>query len=327
MSSNRQDKVKVKDLNYMISRTGSMHRVKADRQNTSVMNGTFLFKDLGQGLSVHLVDVVELQTMQSSIELQPCLSINFVFEGELDFSLGGQRHHLATDADILCSAITLPQPDVMTRFLFENRRIRKFNIAIAYEWLEARCRTAVERAELSRLFSAPQRVWQWSPSPALTQVAQEMMRGEIFEGIAGELMLEQRVIALIGMSIDSLLQQIPVLPRAGDEVVNTAQVSPSFKALIDESIERGAAVADIASLCNISISTLQRRCKKHFGMTVNEYVRLRRLDMAKTALMVEGLSIGEEAYIAGYNHSSNFIAAFKRQFAMTPSELLRSHRG
>jgi AraC-like DNA-binding protein len=62
-------------------------------------------------------------------------------------------------------------------------------------------------------------------------------------------------------------------------------------------------------------------------MTVNEYVRLRRLDMAKTALMVEGLSIGEEAYIAGYNHSSNFIAAFKRQFAMTPSELLRSHRG
>lgn len=43
---------------------------------------------------------------------------------------------------------------------------------------------------------------------------------------------------------------------------------------------------------------------------------------AKEALEQNGISIGEAAYLAGYNHPSNFISAFRKPFGHTPGELL-----
>jgi AraC-like DNA-binding protein len=50
------------------------------------------------------------------------------------------------------------------------------------------------------------------------------------------------------------------------------------------------------------------------------------MQQAKKALVIERLSIGEAAYIAGYNHTSNFIQAFKKTFALTPTEFIKRHR-
>ena len=77
---------------------------------------------------------------------------------------------------------------------------------------------------------------------------------------------------------------------------------------------------------NISVSTLQRRFKSYCGITVNEYIRTSRLEQAKKSIITDGKSIGEAAYIAGYNHSSNFVTAFKRHFHTTPKELIKSHK-
>jgi len=110
------------------------------------------------------------------------------------------------------------------------------------------------------------------------------------------------------------------------DIANTP-IKQKLRALIDQYINSDCSVSDIALANNMSVSTLQRRCKNTFNMTVNEYIRLRRLDRAKTAITVQGLSIGQAAYRAGYNHSSNFIAAFKKQYAVTPAELMKVHHG
>ena len=56
-------------------------------------------------------------------------------------------------------------------------------------------------------------------------------------------------------------------------------------------------------------------------MTVFEYQRGRRLQLAREALEREGASVNEAAWRAGYNSPANFATAFKRHFGITPRQV------
>ena len=60
-------------------------------------------------------------------------------------------------------------------------------------------------------------------------------------------------------------------------------------------------------------------------MSVLEFIREKKLEKARSMLVIERKSIGEAAYYSGYKHVSNFVTAFKKQFTVTPSELLKQH--
>lgn len=324
--------VEVKDLQHMSSRTGSMHRLKTSEDKPEVMTGEFLFRDFGQGLSMHASDVTELQDMQNSVELQPCLSFNLIFTGEVEFFLGDERHRIGVSEGankvVQCSAISLNHSEIMTRYLFKDRKVRKLNISISQSWLKSRCKTSLALRDFSRLFGRHKQVCQWQASEELVQLAEALMKFKTTPSLSHELLMEQQAIQLVGSCVESLLNNLT--GETEEQVSQLSDVSAAdkqLKVLIDEHISSGSSLAEIAEASSMSVSTLQRRFKKNFNMTVNEYIRLRRLDLAKTAITLEGLSIGEAAYIAGYNHSSNFIAAFKKQFAMTPAELMKVHRG
>jgi AraC-like DNA-binding protein len=89
------------------------------------------------------------------------------------------------------------------------------------------------------------------------------------------------------------------------------------------SIGEPMALGDIASRNGMSISTLQRVFKTCFGTTVHEFVRTRRLELARLALLDKGLTVGEAAFQAGYSSPANFSTAFQRAFGYRPSACLR----
>ena len=80
-------------------------------------------------------------------------------------------------------------------------------------------------------------------------------------------------------------------------------------------------VETVARATAMSSSALQRRFRRDTGLTVFEYVRSRRLEKVRDVLRQEDMSVSEAAFLAGYNHTSNFITAFRRQFGVTPGEL------
>ncbi|SCM79451.1 DNA-binding domain-containing protein, AraC-type [uncultured Pleomorphomonas sp.] len=82
-------------------------------------------------------------------------------------------------------------------------------------------------------------------------------------------------------------------------------------------------VETIARAVGQSSSTMQRHFKDHFGITVYDFIRNRRLEMAREALANEGISIGRAAFMAGYSSTSSFTTAFKRAFGVTPRTLRR----
>ncbi|MGB1141656.1 MAG: helix-turn-helix domain-containing protein [Halioglobus sp.] len=82
-------------------------------------------------------------------------------------------------------------------------------------------------------------------------------------------------------------------------------------------------VQSLASACNISVSALERRFRKHLGKTPRQYINEVRLDNARQMLLETEKPIGTIALDTGFADHSHFSRAFVRHFGMTPREARR----
>lgn len=334
--------IQLKDLQHMTLDLGAgQQRICSTGQQGAAMKGFFMNSSPASGLFVHAINAVELEDIESAVELSPCLSVNFIFSGQLEFSLGG-RHYLTRpfqSSSLACSAILLNKPEVITRWLKKGRRVHKVNVLVQKDWLLQRCQSMAKRQQLTRLFENHGAVMQWEVDKALYTAVNTFFDWQNDESLSDQLRLEYKVIQLVSLTIDALLQQMS--KRASESQVNSEynaenlELTPYFlhrkkdesklKALVDREMNDRRSLKDIAKSLGVSVSTLQRRFKSSYGTTVIDYIRQRRLEQAKAAMAIEGISIGEAAYLAGYNHTSNFITAFKKRFSLTPSELIQRH--
>lgn len=99
-------------------------------------------------------------------------------------------------------------------------------------------------------------------------------------------------------------------------------------AAFDTYIERHAAhplqVADLAKIAGLSVARLHARFVAECGQTPMDYLRARRLHMARQLLRSSPLPIGEIAARVGYASQSAFAAAMLREFGESPGALRRS---
>lgn len=98
-------------------------------------------------------------------------------------------------------------------------------------------------------------------------------------------------------------------------------------AAFDRHIEQHAAyplqVADLARLAGLSSARLHARFASECGLTPMDYIRQRRLTMARRLLRETVLPVGEIAARVGYGSQSAFSAAVLRAFGCTPLALRR----
>ncbi|MGE8499244.1 MAG: AraC family transcriptional regulator [Pseudomonas sp.] len=96
-------------------------------------------------------------------------------------------------------------------------------------------------------------------------------------------------------------------------------------AAIDAHIDQHAAhplqVADLARLSGLSAARFHARFLEETGQTPMEYVRSRRLHLARHLLQSSHLAVGEIAARVGYSSQSAFTAALSRHFGTTPRAL------
>jgi AraC-like DNA-binding protein len=86
-------------------------------------------------------------------------------------------------------------------------------------------------------------------------------------------------------------------------------------------------VESLASACNISVSALERRFKKHLGKTPRQYLNEVRLDNAHQMLLETRKPIGTIALETGFADHSHFSRAFARHYGVTPRQARRDHGG
>lgn len=96
-------------------------------------------------------------------------------------------------------------------------------------------------------------------------------------------------------------------------------------AALDAHIDRHAAhplqVSDLARLAGLSVARFHLRFLSATGQTPMDYVRSRRLQLARHLLQHSALPIGEIAARVGYGSQSAFTAALSRQFGCTARAL------
>ena len=102
-----------------------------------------------------------------------------------------------------------------------------------------------------------------------------------------------------------------------------AGVSPLFQKLfqyLDTHLENTPSIPDIAEEMGYSVSYLAREFKKQTGQTMQQYLRSRRIELAKLALLSSNDSIQNICHRLGFSSQSYFTAEFRKAVGMTPTE-------
>lgn len=82
-------------------------------------------------------------------------------------------------------------------------------------------------------------------------------------------------------------------------------------------------VARLAEVAGASPSHFAALFRRSTGESVHQYVLGRRIERARTLLMVNGVSISQTALEAGFAHQSHMASCMKRALGLTPRELAR----
>lgn len=277
------------------------------------------------GLMANMACVQEQVGPSCLIELPAALSINLLFEGQIDFSMCGHRYCLGSGDPTKpeCSVTVLAEQETLVRHLQKPQRVKKINIFIERQWLEARAATDQQREEISAIFEQHGALRCWQPSQPLIDVAIQLAGRSAFEDYSQSLLTEALTIQLLSTCMEEMKKFGQLAEPVARRVTPMIRVDQTLKSQVNEMISKDFSLEEIADSLGLSISTLQRRFKAKYGMTVIHYCRQHRLEIARQVLTKKGASIGEAAFVAGYNHPSNFVTAFKRRFGMTPTELVK----
>jgi len=98
------------------------------------------------------------------------------------------------------------------------------------------------------------------------------------------------------------------------------------RAIVDERVEEGVTLADLATLTGTSPHHLQRVFKKQFGVSPKEYLAARRAEHFKRQLR-SGQNVSDATYEAGYGSSSRLYSQSNARLGMTPATYRRGGLG
>lgn len=154
--------------------------------------------------------------------------------------------------------------------------------------------------------------------PRVQAIAQEMLDPPI-DGGPGELLLSAQAIELLARTISALQQRVEV-HAAANPMLSRLQ---STRDLIDSDLKRPWSIAELARHAGLSRRSFHQHFAAVFGTSPADYLRMRRLDVAREALTYQDMSVTEAAYFVGYASPANFATAFRRQFGIPPSACRR----
>jgi AraC family transcriptional regulator len=106
--------------------------------------------------------------------------------------------------------------------------------------------------------------------------------------------------------------------------VSTGRRPPAWLTRVHDLIE--SRFADPPSLSDLSVESgvhqvhVARQFRRHYGLTIGEFVRHRRVEFARDRLCNSNSSIVDIALEAGFAHQAHFTTVFRRLTGMTPGQ-------
>ena len=110
------------------------------------------------------------------------------------------------------------------------------------------------------------------------------------------------------------------------QAAKSTQVREAIDYIYDH-VREHITVEDLAKAICISPTYLSRIFKKELGVSVSEYIRLRKIDLAKNMLRFSDWELADIACALSYSSQSHFIQHFRSQVGMTPKVYREKYHG
>lgn len=151
--------------------------------------------------------------------------------------------------------------------------------------------------------------------PRIQAIALEMLSPTI-DGHAGRLLLGAQATEILVRTLFALRRDVN-LEGPPDHKRARLQIA---KELMDSDLRYPWTIAELAQRAGTSRRSFNLRFRAAYGISAIDYLRAKRLDAAREALVHRRLSVAEAAYFVGYSNPANFATAFRRRFGCAPSE-------
>ena len=122
------------------------------------------------------------------------------------------------------------------------------------------------------------------------------------------------------------VQRKKIVNTLGDDVESTSlsKFDKDFINKLNELIEKNIenetfSVADVTRNLAISRSVLHVKMKSLLNISMGDYIRKKRLNVA-CELLREGYNVSETAYKTGFVYPNYFTKCFKKEYGITPTE-------
>ncbi len=329
-------KYKTKEQSFTIGKLNSIvkasfgatesHQEK-DRDSEVLFEGNFGFSNLGLNLQVHVTDALAVEDVVSTAMVEPSFSVLLLLEGEINASLGKLPLNFSAK-DKPCGHIwSQNEPALFRRNVTKGSRVRKVNISLPTAWLSklSEVDMSLENTNFSSFVSTHLAIQEWKPAPSSIRCAEDIISANDDKSTLNKIATSMWAFQILFDALSQINNEAIGLTsnKISERDLNRTRAVRDY---INTHIKDELHLEDIAKVMNMSVATLQRLYKQCFGTTVIQYVRSKKLQLARQSLIYDGVSINQAAYIAGYSNSSNFSTAFQREFGYPPSHCLNSSR-
>ncbi len=311
-------------------------------KQTSLAEGKFLSYQYNDQIFVHGGRCVELVDSNIVSTAHSAILITILLEGKLTFGYDDLEFDLDSSTGPQGVVVNLAKPANFRRSLIQGNKMNKVNILVKPQWVEPRLS---DHCSSKSFLDSHKAFYELELNPDIIQLTNKLTSQATPTNFQDKLIVETLTQQLLAQT----LSQMPIqccqqctsedsnvssngMPQSVSSNENTdgATTAKNFDAKIEDiisyieiNLDQPLSLESIASKFSMSISNLQRRFKQSYNLTINGYIRYRRLDIARQHLERGLVSITEAAYEAGYQHPSNFTNAFKKTFGVPPHVLAK----
>lgn len=310
----------------VVAGTGFAVTAPGGGNGTAAVRGDYRMVRLRPGLLLHAGDHRQVGDFATTITLRPSIKCSVVLEGPVGATFGDRAVTLGHDAGgsgsrarpPVGTLIALAEPDTLLRHSMPEARVRKVNVSIEPEWLEAGGLDPVaDCGSVLRFGREHLAIRVWQPSARLVTLAEQILRPPAYAPMLQQLYLESRAVEIAFEALAALASDDPQ-PFCHAVHTRDRRRLAVVREFLDANLDRPLTLDGVARHAGMSVSALQRLFRSEHGHTVFDYVRRRRLQRARDALERQGATVAQAAFMAGYSNTSNFSTAFRRAFGTTP---------
>ena len=105
---------------------------------------------------------------------------------------------------------------------------------------------------------------------------------------------------------------------------NTARSLAETRQYMEEHLDEPLTISTLSRRACLSATTFKAGFRRLYGLPVHAWLRQRRMERAAELLRGSSLSVLGVAQSVGYGSASQFTAAFRRQYGVTPARFRKN---